>query len=323
MSSNTSNLKSPEISFLEMAHGDRSYELAKEKGIDPDSILDLSASLNPLAPDIASMARKYLSSLSRYPDSYAAQCQLADAIGVSPERLILTNGGSEAISLVATLKPEGQVIEPEFSLYRRHLKTVGKSFPIWRSNPSNPLGKLLDASQKADIYDEAFYQLATGTWSRGAFEKDAFILGSLTKLFACPGLRVGYIISPDENLAATIRDLQPKWSVGSLALSLIPDLIELATNEMKHWAQGIKELRTSLFSLFCSFGYTPFDSDANYIVVPGARHLIGPLADKGIFVRDAKSFGLDAIRVAVPNNDGQIRLLTALKEICNETRANG
>ncbi|NNN22237.1 MAG: aminotransferase class I/II-fold pyridoxal phosphate-dependent enzyme [Acidimicrobiales bacterium] len=323
MSFYSRNLKSPARSFEEMTHGDKSYELAKQKGIDPDSILDLSASLNPLAPDITSMARNYLSSLRRYPDSRVAQSQLAEAIGVTPECLILTNGGSEAISLVASLKPEGQVIEPEFSLYRHHLKTVGASFPIWRSNPSNPLGKLLDNSEKADVYDEAFYQLATGTWSRGAFEKDAFTLGSLTKLFACPGLRMGYIIAPDENLANTLRNIQSKWSVGSLALSLIPDLIELASKEMKIWARGIEELRDDLVALFCSFGFIPYDSDANYIVVPGVRHLIGPLSDKGIFVRDAKSFGLDAIRVAVANKESQKRLETALFEICMDKTVHG
>ena len=79
---------------------------------------------------------------------------------------MLTNGGAEAIALVAAELGAGEVVDPEFSLYRRHLPTVAAGAGRWRSNPSNPLGALAAADDVAAVWDEAFWPLATGTWTR-------------------------------------------------------------------------------------------------------------------------------------------------------------
>jgi len=111
-------------------------------GIDPAGILDLSASLNPVAPNVADVVRGHADSIARYPEPTAATSALATAIGVDPDRLVLTNGGFEAIALTARLNPVGWVEDPEFSLYRRHLHRVEHGAPRWRSNPWNPFGTL-------------------------------------------------------------------------------------------------------------------------------------------------------------------------------------
>ena len=72
---------------------------------------------------------------------------------VDPDRLLLTNGGAEAIALVGA-ELGGRVEEPDFALYPRG------GGPLWRSNPHNPTGRL--ARGPADVWDEAFYPLATG-----------------------------------------------------------------------------------------------------------------------------------------------------------------
>ena len=54
-------------------------------GLDPASLLDLSASLNPLAPDVTALAAARLDTLTRYPDAVEradATTLLAGAIGV-------------------------------------------------------------------------------------------------------------------------------------------------------------------------------------------------------------------------------------------------
>ena len=100
--------------------------MAEALELDPATVIDLSASLNPFAPDVTALAIEVLArhgdeSLTAYPDPAAAEAELAHTIGVDPERLVLTNGGAEAIALVAHELGAGQVVEPEFSLYRRHL----------------------------------------------------------------------------------------------------------------------------------------------------------------------------------------------------------
>lgn len=137
-------------------HGGDGWRLAAALGVAREAILDLSASLNPVAPDPLPVVAAHLDSLHRYPDPDAAERYLADVIGVERERLVLTNGGAEAIALVAGVYPDGWVEEPEFGLYRRHLRTVLPGQPRWRSNPHNPTGQLAPTGATGEVWDEAF-----------------------------------------------------------------------------------------------------------------------------------------------------------------------
>ena len=164
------------------AHGGDATQVALALGLDPAQVIDLSASMNPFAPDVTAVLRGIVATaphaVGRYPDPTEATARLAGAIGVDPAALVLTNGGAEAIALVAAELRRGHVVEPEFSLYRRHLAAVEPDAPRWRSNPSNPLGTLAHADDRAGVWDEAFHPLATGRWTRG--DADAWRLGSLT-----------------------------------------------------------------------------------------------------------------------------------------------
>ncbi|MGA9275719.1 MAG: hypothetical protein WBV89_02110, partial [Ilumatobacter sp.] len=174
-------------------HGGDAPRVARSLGVDPASLVDLSMSMNPFAPDVVPIVMSALAkdpgSVGHYPDSDDAERLLADAIGVAAERLVITNGGAEAIALVAALQPIGDVVEPEFSLYRRHLRSTAPGAPRWRSNPSNPLGVLSQPERERDVepereptsagsenvracgwdvWDEAFHPLATGRWTSTA-----------------------------------------------------------------------------------------------------------------------------------------------------------
>ena len=145
-------------------HGGDGERLAVALGITPEDVLDLSVSLNPCAPDVASLVRDHAAAVTRYPDPRRATETLADALGVDASSVLLTNGGAEAIALLAAEQPVGWVDEPDFSLYRRHLR-LDPEGPRWRSNPHNPSGRLAAPSERAAVWDEAFYPLATGTWT--------------------------------------------------------------------------------------------------------------------------------------------------------------
>ncbi len=256
---------------------------------------------------------------------------MADAIGVDHQRLLLTNGGSEAISL-ATSKFGGRVhAEPDFALLPRITTNDGfdatsaeaddnddnddndnniynddnNDGPIWRSDPNNPTGTLADSSLTCDIWDEAFYPLATGTWT--AHRPSLATVGSLTKVFACPGIRLGYVIS---DAVDELSRLQPKWSVNSLALAMLPDLLELA--DLPTWHTQITHARSALVNTFETHNITVSAADAPWILAHhhGLRERLIP---HGIVVRDCTNFGLkDTYRVAVCNNKQLERLSTAL-----------
>jgi histidinol-phosphate/aromatic aminotransferase/cobyric acid decarboxylase-like protein len=293
-------------------HGGDGARLAAQIGVAPRDILDLSVSLNPCAPDVGELVAAHADAAGRYPDPRPATRALADALGVAEDRVVLTNGGSEAIALVAAELPVGDVERCDFSLYTRHLQRVEAGAPRWRSNPHNPSGLLARPDERADVWDEAFYPLATGVWSRG--DHDAIVVGSLTKVFACPGLRVGYVITPRPDVAARVRARQPEWSVNGFACAMVPELLVLT--ELATWSDAIKDLRGQLESLLRARGLQPDPSDANYVLVRTAPGLRDALAERGILVRDTRSFGLSGgVRIAVPDAPGLERLAAALDEV--------
>jgi histidinol-phosphate/aromatic aminotransferase/cobyric acid decarboxylase-like protein len=292
------------------AHGGDGARLASALGVDPAGILDLSASLNPLAPDAGEIVAKHLDAVGRYPDPAAATASLAAAMDVDPDRLLLTNGGAEAIALVGA-EIGGRVDEPDFALYPRGDRTA----PLWRSNPHNPTGRLAGAADSAGVWDEAFYPLATGRWTRG--DAGATVVGSLTKLLACPGLRVGYVLAPDGAFLARLRARQPEWSLNGLAAEALPDLLDRV--DLGGWAAGVAALRSRLGAMLRAAGLHPQPSDANFVLVraPGLRARLAP---HGILVRNCATFGLpDHVRIAVPDDAGLSRLASVLAALEERT----
>ena len=291
-------------------HGGDGARLAAALNLAPDAVLDLSASLNPVAPDPAPVIARHLDAVGRYPDPAAATEAVAAALGVGTAQVLLTNGGAEAIALLAAEAGRGRVDEPDFSLYRRHLPAVDPDGPRWRSNPHNPSGRLAGPDERADVWDEAFWPLATGTWTRGDAARGAIVLGSLTKVLACPGLRVGYVHAADEDLIARLARRQPRWAVNGLACEALPEL--LGTVDLRRWAGELCGLREELAATLRAAGFEPEPSDANWLLVtaPGLRER---LAARAILVRDCTSFGLPGtVRIAVPNRPGLARLRESL-----------
>jgi histidinol-phosphate/aromatic aminotransferase/cobyric acid decarboxylase-like protein len=291
-------------------HGGDGARLAHALGVHPDEILDLSASLNPFAPDVAPLVAAHADTVHHYPDAEPATAALAAGIEVDAARVVLTNGGAEAIALVAAEHPVGRVDPPDFSLYARHLASLDRTGLRWRSNPHNPSGRLAAPTERSDVWDEAFYPLATGHWTRR--DPDTIVVGSLTKLFACPGLRLGYVLAPDVAFAEQLRRRQPRWSVGSLACAVLPDL--LARSDLPRWAGALATSREALTSVLHAAGAEPQASDASYVLVPSAPGLRSHLARRHVLVRDTASFGIpDGVRIAVPNPAGLEQLGQALE----------
>lgn len=275
------------------SHGGDGLAVARALGLDPQDLLDLSQNMNPFAPLVGPLVGRHLDAVGRYPDPREATLALAEVLGVAPERLLLTNGGSEAIHVVTAVLGGRVRSEPEFGLHPR-----GESGPLWRTDPHSPTGRLAGEHEVADVWDEAFYALATGEWTAG---RSGVVVGSLTKTFHCPGLRLGYVVADPEVIAGCVRN-QPHWSVSTLALSLLPDLLEVA--DLPSWSRAIAGARNDLVAMLESHGLSVDAADAPWVLIhePGLR---AQLAPHGVLVRDCASFGLAGVaRMAVPDGDG-------------------
>ncbi len=278
-------------------HGGDGPAIARALGID---VLDLSQSLNPFVPDVAAIVARHAPAVDSYPDPQIATALFAETLGVDPDRLLLTNGGSEAIRLVADELGGTVAAEPEFSLHPRG------GGPVWRSDPHNPTGVLADVAMAVDVWDEAFYPLATGRWHG---HRPGVSVGSLTKVFACPGLRLGYIVADDVERFAR---RQPEWSVSSIALAVLPDLLAMA--DLETWRDAITDARARLVADLAHRDLAAEAADAPWVLVksPGLRDRLAP---RGVVVRDCASFGMpDWHRIAVPDDAGLDRLLAALDD---------
>jgi histidinol-phosphate/aromatic aminotransferase/cobyric acid decarboxylase-like protein len=286
-------------------HGGDAAAIALTLGLDLTSMLDLSVNLNPVAPDIRLILGRHLDGVGAYPDPAPATAALAEHLGVDASRVLLTNGGSEAIALVARHLGAVSITEPEFSLWRHHAR-IDERAPRARSNPNNPTGLLAGDDERAAIWDEAFFPLATGAWTRG--DADATVVGSLTKVLSCPGLRVGYVIGDDRHVDA-LRAMQPAWSVNGLVCSALPELLALV--DLPAWSRSIAGLRDDLVAVLKDHDFDPRPSDAPWVLVDAP--LRERLAPRGVVVRDCTSFGMAGVtRIAVPDERGLIKLQEAL-----------
>lgn len=298
-------------------HGGDVLAVAQFLGVPAESILDLSASLNPYPPPMAELVATNLGALGRYSSLAQTEATLAEYLEVDAELVVVTNGGSEAIALVAQLWPSGWVEEPEFSLYRRHLRHHDPHAPQWRSNPHSPSGRLIsnptihNPAYSASVWDEAYWPMSTGTWTSGLHQRGAIVLGSLTKVWASPGLRLGYIITPTADLAFELREFQPRWSVGALAAAVMRDA--LAVTDLSTVAQRITQAKANLVAALKERDLAFEAHEAPWVLIHQAPNWRTHLAHQEVLVRDCRSFGLpNTIRVAIPSATNLPRLLSAI-----------
>jgi len=304
-------------------------------------VLDFSASLNPLGPPagVREVLARAGELVLRYPSTDAEPlCAAVAKHHDVPESAVLCgNGTAELIYLVAQALRRERVwlVEPCFAEYAAACEAFGverASDPAhatasFAASPSSPRGALVDPAELLAlpglrVIDEAFMGFTderTSLVARAAADPGLIVLRSLTKLYALPGLRVGYLIAHPE-WVALLRGAQPPWSVNALAqaagAAALADRVYLERTRAQ-----VAALRAELAAGLAALGLAPEPSQANYLLcpVPSARALCAGLARHGIAARDCTSFApLEAdrwLRFAVRTRDENARLLAALREV--------
>ena len=144
-------------------HGAHYAEAAQALGTSSDAFLDFSQNINPLGPPAAALAaaeKALHEEAGRYPDLGYAELRtaLAGYLGVSPESVLPTNGGAEALFLAARAAAEGPgskaiILEPTFSEYAAAARTAG--FEVERMVARRPeTGFWLDATVLDDTLEK-------------------------------------------------------------------------------------------------------------------------------------------------------------------------
>jgi len=205
---------------------------------------------------------------------------------------------------------------------------------IMLGSPNNPTGQLVDpelirtllSKGAYVVVDEAFMDFVPEE-SRYSLVQEAtkherlFVIRSMTKFYAIPGIRLGYIVGMSRTISA-LRRLQVPWSVNSLA-----QLIGEAVLDEKDYAERtiawLLEERPWLIGELEAIGFEVTPSAANYLLIRipedaglSASMLQLEMGKQGVLIRDASRFaGLDHtyVRVAIKLRQQNVQLIEAFQ----------
>ncbi len=174
------------------------------------------------------------------------------------------------------------------------------------------------------VVDEAFIDFVEKESVKTLVRQNPYliVLRSLTKYYALPGLRLGYLLG-EARRVAQLASYQEPWSVNAPALRVALACLKDAGFTMKteRWLE--EERRFLSERLTAIEGLHPFASRVNFLLVRIDRNGIDALqlrsflSRKKILIRACDSFaGLGAgyFRVAVKRRKANLRLLAALRE---------
>ena len=204
---------------------------------------------------------------------------------------------------------------------------------VFLCNPNNPTGRVMnrrcvrelaeavDRQQAWLIVDEAFidYCQTQSVVSMLNEYPRMVVLRSLTKFYAMPGLRIGYLLAGSK-VVDQIKDRQPPWSVNSVVQEVSRSVLRdhtYATRSRTFMKQERSRFMRGLRSLPAIRAYP---SAANFVLVElpvwtCAGEVTDRLASEDLLVRDCSALpGLTTqmIRVAIRTAKENRRLIEAL-----------
>ncbi|MCI3919591.1 threonine-phosphate decarboxylase CobD [Paenibacillus sp. TRM 82003] len=211
-------------------------------------------------------------------------------------------------------------------------------------HPNNPTGRLLTAdtieaalgSFRAAVVDEAFLDFSPEeerrTLVRAAAERPGlFVTRSMTKFYAIPGLRLGYVVAHPDDIAR-LRELAVPWSANGIALEVGEAVLadDAYAARTLAWLPPARERLTARLR---SIGLAVFPGEANFLLarLPAgcrAAEAQQALGRSGVLIRSASTFaglpGDDSfIRVAVKLPEQNERLIAALGKWLEAAKEGG
>ena len=173
--------------------------------------------------------------ISHYPEpeAWSLERLIAEQEDLSPQNVLVTNGATDAIYLIAQAFPfQTDIPHPTFSEYEdacNMFPRVEKQYSmVWLCNPNNPTGDVYDQSaieqltrRYALVVVDSSYECYTHDYmmaaSIAAQRNNIIQIHSFTKTYGVPGLRLGYITA-HELLISHLRQFLRPWSVSALAI---------------------------------------------------------------------------------------------------------
>lgn len=297
---------------------------------------------------LKSYLKEHLDSIGSYPHPEAGSLQekIAVKYHILPENVCVTNGSVESIYLIAQVfqNKRSGILVPTFSEYADACRIYGhqvefirtfddiQAFDIvWLCNPNNPTGKVFDKVYLRKlihlypdvlfIVDQAYESFTIKPLFLPAETivfPNVVVLHSMTKRFAIPGLRLGYVTA-HKNQIDRLRAQRMPWSVNSLAIAAGHYLLEqnkpLDIETYLRDKDGLCEALQTIDDL------EVLPSDAHFMLVRLCRGKAACLKDflaneYGILIRDASNFqclNASYFRIATQTPAENVALVQGIK----------
>lgn len=240
------------------------------------------------------------------------------------------------VKITFAIAAESQNFQPDLDQISKHLDAVDSVFIC---NPNNPTGALIPADDLKAlcrahpdtifIVDESYLSFIQGAEEKSIRRKDLsnlIVLVSISKIFAIPGLRIGFVVSSGERIKQLRRFLQP-WSVNSLA-QLATGYLMIQKDEMDTFIKKTNRLITAERNrLVAAFEDIPdiilYPSTTNFLVARLQNRLYAAevcrrLAGHKILVRNCDNFyGMTNrhIRISLKLPEHNLMLIHRLLEL--------
>ena len=206
---------------------------------------------------------------------------------------------------------------------------------VFLCNPNNPtgvatstrlIGSLLKCARESNtivVVDECFLDFVENP---DAFTSKSFvqehrnlvIIKAFTKIFAMPGIRLGYAICSDKKLIDSLYFHGADWPVSNLAQTAAIEALAGADDYIKQTVRYVSQERETMKDALARLGYVVFDSAANYVFFrnPFDFDLGRRLDEKGIRIRECGDYhGLDGsfYRAAISTKENNSKLISAME----------
>ena len=233
--------------------------------------------------------------------------------------------------------------EEQFSIQPQDvLKELQKGYDaLYICNPNNPTGVLTSKEVLKDIAQSAWQRSTTVIidetfidfnenqslkYEAKRFE-NIYILRSMTKFFALPGLRAGYLISAAGNIKK-LREQQEPWTMNAFAQYAGVESLrdkDYIQRSLHYMQTARQELAAGLNTIAC---LKVFESGANYLLVKlhgsapvSVSALYEKLLRQRIIIRKCNTFqgmGDRFFRIAVRKKSENKLLIGKLRKILEE-----
>lgn len=363
-------LARPEVVGLPPYNGGLSSDVVRQRyGV--THVARLASNENPYGPSPA--VAKALDGLAErtalYPDANcrALRAAIAERSGAKPEAIVIGNGSENLLEVLCQvfLSAGDRVLTllPSFGLHEIYPRMMGASvqmLPVTQdlafdvdawcaalgkapapkmllvSNPSNPVGCMLDADSfnrlvaatPADtllVIDEAYYEYAVLTPGfpdalavLRAQSRPWIVLRTFSKAWGLAGLRVGYGIASDARLVQLLDKVRTPFNI-NLAAQTAALAAWNDPEHMQRCAEATVAQRKVMEAGLKAMGVRMAASATNFLFLDVARpnaQVAEALLARGIIVKPWKEVGYEHfIRVSVGTPQDNALFLAALEDV--------